>query len=48
MSRFLVDEDSPKGLAWVLSEVGFDAVHVVTADLSGMSNKILAWGSLPL
>jgi predicted nuclease of predicted toxin-antitoxin system len=42
MYRFLVDEDSPKGLYKLLVNHGFDAVHVVDAGLSGTKDPQLA------
>jgi predicted nuclease of predicted toxin-antitoxin system len=40
--RFLIDEDSPKGLVRLLTDCGYDAIHVVTAGLSGTKDPQLA------
>lgn len=42
MYRFLVDEDSPKGLVQLLNSKGYDAIHIVTAGLSGTKDPELA------
>ena len=42
MYRFLIDEDSPKGLERLLQSKGYDAVHVVTAGLAGTQDPQLA------
>lgn len=44
MYRFLIDEDSPKGLARLLQSHGHDAIHVVDAGLSGYKDpQIAVW-----
>lgn len=42
MYRFLIDEDSPKGLVRLLQSHGHDAIHVVTAGLSGYKDPQIA------